>query len=118
MISNTSKVLTPATTDGSRLTDRQHLGPIGGAQHAQSPHAFGVGDGTVDHDAPVVQQLLPVRHVLRHRLLFFGCHRLREIGARWNQPKEEEAHSAARVAGCTAISPKPLRRLHIAASSA
>ena len=46
--------------------------------------------------------------------------RLREIRARRDQPEQEERfpHCAARVAGCTAISPKPLRRLHIAANSA
>src|SRR4029453_8423203 len=35
-----------------------------------------------------------------------------------NQLQQKEGHSARRVAGCTAISPKPLRRLHIPASSA
>src|SRR5258708_31854820 len=83
--------------------------------------------------------------MLGHRGLLLGRHRLGEIRTRRNQPEQEErcggtplaswgptpsrgtlarravggrlAHSAARVAGCTAISPKPLRRLHIAASS-
>ncbi|SKW72317.1 1D-myo-inositol 2-acetamido-2-deoxy-alpha-D-glucopyranoside deacetylase [Mycobacteroides abscessus subsp. massiliense] len=36
----------------------------------------------------------------------------------WPTEKFELAHAAATVAGCTAISPSPLRRLHIAASSA
>ena len=49
---------------------------------------------------------------------------LQAISAWWvaklrpGTPKSRPAHSAARVAGWIAISPKPLRRLHIAASSA
>src|SRR6476659_10463449 len=54
-----------------------------------------------------------------HRLLFLCRHRLGEIRPLRNEPEQEQPliHSAARVAGCMAISPKPLRRLHIAASS-
>ena len=58
------------------------------------------------------------RAVQIHRVLFVVGQGLREISPRRDQPDEEEVHSAARVAGCTAISPRLLRRLHIAASSA
>jgi alpha-1,2-mannosyltransferase len=40
-------------TGGNRrvlLADRQHLGAISGTQHAHSPYALGIGDGSVDHD--------------------------------------------------------------------
>lgn len=39
-------------TGGNRriaLGDSQHLGAVGGPQYAHAPHAFGVGDGPVDH---------------------------------------------------------------------
>src|SRR4029079_14636947 len=57
--------------------------------------------------------------VLGHRLLFLCRHRLGEIRPGRNETQQEQPviHSAARVAGCMAISPNPLRRLHIAASS-
>src|SRR6476646_5012838 len=97
MISNTSKVLMPATTDGSRSPISSTSAGSLARQPAEATHALRVG----------------------HRLLFLCRHRLGEIRPRRNETEQEQPviHSAARVAGCMAISPNPLRRLHIAASS-
>jgi alpha-1,2-mannosyltransferase len=42
-------------TGGDRrvlLADRQHLGAVGGTQHAHSPYPLGIGDGPVHHHLP------------------------------------------------------------------
>jgi len=45
-------------TGGNRrvaFADREHIGAVGGTQHAHAPHALRIGDGSVDHDATGAQ---------------------------------------------------------------
>src|SRR5581483_9243852 len=105
------------------LADLEGLGSASGTHHTEAPHALRVGDRTEHHHAPFGQQRAPVCSVPRHHVLLLGRQRLLDVRPRRQQPEQEQlvAHdecSAARVAGCTAIKPNPLRRLHIAASSA
>ena len=131
MISNTSKVLTPAVTDGSR-SPIASTSARSAARSTPRPHTpSGIGDGTVDHHLAVVQQLLPVLHVLGHRGLLLGRHGLGEIarGGISRNDGQLATLANARTAAIWLIRRRgsrdarrsalnPLRRLHIAASSA